>query len=122
MKCHVCQKEFGRDFCPEHEKKLIQSVEIGVNEQGYTVANVKCATKWLYVLSYSTPRYSEYKELHQNYASVFIDSIHENYRCEEIRIPFEPEPHENYTILEWADKDTISIMIVPIDFVFIKHE
>lgn len=120
MKCHTCNKDFGDDYCSDHEKKLIRDVQIGVNEQGYTMAYVSCNTRRLSVFGYGTPHYSEHRELHQDYASVFIGTSDEDYRCEEVKIPFEPKPNESYTIVEWADKDTISIVIVPIEFVCIK--
>lgn len=118
MKCQTCQKDFGNGFCPDHEKKLIHDVQIGVNKQGYTMAYVSCNTKRLSIFGYSTPHYSEHKELHQDYARVFISSSDDDYQCEEVKIPFEPKPNETYTVIEWADKFTISIIIVPINFVF----
>lgn len=120
MKCHTCHKDFGDDYCPTHEKKLIADVQIGVNELGYTMAYVSCNTKGLSVCGYGTPHYSEHEDSHQDYASVFVTSSYEDYRTEEVKIPFVPKPNENYTIVEWVDKNTISIIIVPIEFVCIK--
>lgn len=121
MKCHTCEKDFGDDYCPIHEKKLINDVQIGSNDQGYTMAYVTCNTKRLYVSCYSTPHYSNHRELHQGYASVLVGTSYEDYRSEEVKIPFDPKPNEKYTIIVWADKYTISIIIVPIGFVFLKN-
>lgn len=98
--------------------KLINSIKYGVNEQGYTMAFITCNTKSLYVASYATPYYHKDPLIHSSFADVVIHSSNADYDAEWVKIPFTPQPDENYTIVSWEDKNTISIIIVPISFVF----
>ncbi|UZA02943.1 hypothetical protein LP092_13560 [Moraxella bovis] len=121
MNCPKCNGIFASDYCPEHEKPLVRSINIGLNAYGFTTAVISCHTKQVYADMFSTPRYSEHEELHQPYAQVFIETHNDNYRCECIKIPFESKPDTSYTLVEHTDKNQVSVIIVPIDFIYPKE-
>lgn len=97
---------------------LIKNVKYGVNEQGYTMAFITCNSKSLYVASYSTPYFSKNSLIYSPFAEVVIHSNYTEHTAESIKIPFTPQPNEKYTIVSWEDGNSISIIIVPISFVF----
>lgn len=97
------------------KKPLIKSIEMGVNEFGYMTAFVDCHSKELYIAGKSISTSNHPK------AKVFIAAHKDGYLCESIDIPFQPETDMDYTIVSWSDKDQISIMIVPFEFIVPKH-
>lgn len=95
------------------KKKLINYLEVGKNEQGFTVAFMSCDTKSVYLSGYGT---DEKKGI----ATVFIDTHNDEYESETVEIPFDVKDGESYTVIDWNSKNEISIIIVPLEFCFPK--